>query len=113
MEAVCLNGYAARASTIIDGIIKTGESGFGGGGCSSMPIAKRRALKSLANQVRTHFEGRKGWTQWPKLTPVEQKKWLDKVAETLQWDELQGGKVANLHSISAGEFSRALVGSLA
>ena len=78
-----------------------------------MLIAKRRALKSLANQVRTHFEGRKGWTEWPKLTPVEQKKWLDKAAETLQWEELKGGKVATLHSVSAGEFSRALVGSLA
>ena len=113
MEAVSLNGYAAQGSITVNGETLTKCCGFNADGCLSLQNAKRNVLKGLANAVRWRLDASVGWTQWPKLTSVEQKKWLDKVAETLQWDELQGGKVANLHSISVSEFSRALVGSLA
>ena len=76
-------------------------------------IILKEESERVSKYVTSHHEGTEGWTEWPDLPPVAQNKWLDKVAETLQWDELQGGKVANLHSISASEFSRALVGSLA
>ena len=109
-----MNGCAAQGSVVVGvGVTKTKRCGFNNKGCSSLQVAKRRVVKGLANAVRWRLDASVGWTQWPKLTSVEQKKWLDKVAETLQWDDLQGGKVANLHSISASEFSRALVGSLA
>ena len=108
-----MNGYAAQGSITVNGETITHRSGFNDDGCFSLQNAKRHVVKSLANAVRWRHDASEGWTQWPKLTSVEQKKWLDKVAETLQWDELQGGKVANLHSISASEFSRALVGSMA
>ena len=109
-----MNGCAAQGSVVVSvGVTKTKRCGFNNKGCSSLQVAKRRVVKGLANMLRAYFEGTEGWTEWPKLASVEQKKWLDKVAETLQWDELQGGKVANLRCISASEFSRALVGSLA
>lgn len=113
MEAVSLNGYAAQGSITVNGETLTKRSGFNADGCLSLQNAKRNVLKGLANKVRSRLDATEGFTWWPKLTSVEQKKWLDKVAETLQWDELQGGKVANLHGISASEFSSALVGSLA
>ena len=113
MEAVSLNGYAAQGSVTVNGETLTKRCGFNADGCLSLQNAKRNVLKGLANKVRSRLDATEGFTWWPKLTSVEQKKWLDKVAETLQWDELQGGKVANLHSISASEFSRALVVSLA
>jgi len=93
---------------ILNGIRKTKQC-YG----LSTESAEQNVLKGLANVSRAILEGTEGWTYWPDMPPAAQNKWLDKVAETLQWDELQGGKVANLHSISAGEFSRALVGSLA
>ena len=109
-----MSGCAAQGSVLVSvGITKTKRCGFNNKGCSSLQVAKRRVLKGLANMLRAYFDGTEGWTEWPDLPPVAQNKWLDKVAETLQWDELQGGKVANLHRISAGEFSRALVKSLA
>ena len=113
MEAVSLNGYAAKGSITVNGETLTKRCGFNADGCLSLQNAKRNVLKGLANKVRSRLDATEGFTWWPRLTSVEQKKWLDKVAETLQWDQLQGGKVANLHSISASEFGRALVGSLA
>ena len=113
MEAVSLRGYAAQGSITVNGEVVIKRCGFNADGCLSLQNAKRKVLKRLANAVRWRLDASIGWTEWPDLPPVAQNKWLDKVAETLQWDELQGGKVANLHSISASEFSRALVGSLA
>ena len=108
-----MNGYAAQGSITVNGETLTKRSGFNDDGCLSLQNAKRNVLKGLANKVRSRLDATEGWTEWPDLPPAAQNKWLDRVAETLQWDELQGGKVANLHSISASEFSRALVGSLA
>ncbi len=113
MEAVGLRGYAAQGSITVNGDVLTKRCGFNDDGCLSLQNAKRNVVKSLANMIRWRLDATEGWTEWPDLSPAAQKRWLDKVAETLQWDVLQGGKVASLHSISAGEFSRALVGSLA
>ena len=108
-----MNGYAASGSIIVNGITKTKRCGFNDGGCLSLQNAKRNVVRGLANKLRHQFKGTEGWTEWPNLCPDAQKKWLDKVAETLRWDELKGGKVVNLHRISVDEFSRALIGNLA
>jgi hypothetical protein len=107
-----MNGYAARGSITVDGIEKTKSSGFNETGCTSLMNAKHHVLKGLANRLRAHLEGTKGWTEWRDLNDIERSNWLDKVAETLHWDELKGGRIARLHSISADEFSNALVGGL-
>ena len=108
MEAVSLKLHRLTGYITANGVVMT-KTGSG----NTVEAAMKRVVRGLANMLRAYFEGTEGWTEWPDLPPVAQNKWLDKVAETLQWDELQGGKVANLHSISASEFSRALVGSLA
>ena len=74
--------------------------------------AKHKVLKGLANKLRAHFEGIEGWAEWRDLNHIERSNWLDKVAETLHWDELKGGRIARLHPISADVFSDALVGGL-
>ena len=107
-----MKGYAARGSIIVNGIEKTKSSGFNDKGCKSLMNAKHRVLKGLANRLRAHLEGTEGWTEWRELNHIERNNWLNKVAETLHWDELKGGKIARLHSLSADEFSNALVGGL-
>ena len=108
MEAVCSKVYRAPGSITVNGIAIT-KTSFG----NTIEAAMKRVLKGLSNMSRARLGGTEGWTEWRDLPPVAQNKWLDKVAETLQWQELKGGKVATLHSVSVGEFSRALVRSLA
>ena len=105
-----MNGYAARGSITVDGLEKTKSSGFNDTGCTTLMNAKHKVLKGLANKLRAHFEGIEGWTEWRDLNHIERSNWLDKVAETLHWDELKGGRIARLHPISADVFSDALVG---
>ena len=112
MEAILMTGYAARGSITIDGVTKTKSSGYNETGCLTMMNAKQNVLKGLANKLRSHLEGSEGWTEWRDLGNEQRNNWLNKVAETLEWNELKGGKVATLHEISADEFRNTLVGSL-
>ena len=79
MEAVSLNGYAAQGSITVNGETLTKRCGFNADGCLSLQNAKRNVLKGLANKVRYRLDATEGFTWWPKLTSVEQKKWLDKI----------------------------------
>ena len=108
-----MNGYAAQGSITIEGTKKTKKSGFNKDGCLSLMNAKRNVIRGLANMLRTHLEGRMGWTEWPDLDIIERQNWLDRVAETLQWDELSKGRVAKLHPITPHELINSLTGAFA
>ena len=70
-------------------------------GCASLQNAKRNVLKGLANKLRAYDEGVEGWVEWPKLSTTERQAWLDRVACILQWDELNGGRTAKMHTVRA------------
>ena len=80
MKLHSLTGYITA-----NGVVMT-KTGSG----NTVDAAMKRVVKGLANMLRARLEGTEGWTYWPDLPQVEQKKWLDKVAETLQWNELKG-----------------------
>jgi hypothetical protein len=75
--------------------------------------AKRNVIRGLANMLRTHLEGQEDWIEWRHLSHIERRNWLDRVAETLHWEVLNGGRIARLHSLSASEFGNTLIGGLA
>lgn len=108
-----MNGFAAQGSIIIDGIKKTKKSGFNKDGCLSLMNAKRNVIRGLANMLRTHLEGQEDWIEWRQLSHIERCNWLDRVAEILHWEALDGGRVARLQSVSASEFGNRLIGGLA
>ena len=85
MEAVSLKLHRLTGYITANGVVmmKTGSG-------NTVEAAMKRVVKGLANMLRARLEGTEGWTYWPDLPQVEQKKWLDKVAETLQWNELKG-----------------------
>jgi len=101
--------YSAQGSIILDnGVKKTKRSGFGESGCTSLQNAKRHVLKGLANKLRAYHEGVEGWVEWRDLSSSEQQAWLDRVACTLRWDELNGGRTANMHTVHADVLLAAL-----
>ena len=106
-------GFAASGTITVDGIKKTKCLGFNSIGCVSMMSAKRNVLKGLANKLRAHLEGVEGWTQWRHLTEMMRDYWLDEVIDILQWEVLEGGKIARLHALSAHEFGNTLIRGLA
>lgn len=108
-----MNGYAAQGSITIDGIKKIKKSGFNKDGCLSLMNAKRNVIRGLANMLRTHLEGREDWIELRQLSHIERSNWLDRVVETLQWDELSGGRIAKLHPIMPTEFTKTFIGGLA
>ena len=108
-----MNGFAAQGSITIDGIKKTTKSGFNKDGCLSLMNAKRNVIRGLANMLRTHLEGQEDWIEWRHLSHIERRNWLDRVAETLHWEVLNGGRITRLHSLSASEFGNTLIGGLA
>ena len=85
MEAVSLKLHRLTGYITDNGVVMT-KTGSG----NTVEAAMKRVLRGLANMLRARLEGTEGWTYWPDLPQVEQKKWLDKVAETLQWNELKG-----------------------
>ena len=85
MEAVSLKLHRLTGYITANGVVMT-KTGSG----NTVEAAMKRVLRGLANMLRARLEGTEGWTYWPDLPQVEQKKWLDKVAETLQWNELKG-----------------------
>ena len=95
-------GYSAQGSILLPGGgKKTKRSGFGESGCASLQNAKRNVLKGLANKLRAYDEGVEGWVEWPKLSATERQAWLDRVACILQWDELNEGRTAKMHTVRA------------
>ena len=72
---------------ILNGIRKTKQC-YG----LSTESAEQNVLKGLANVSRAILEGTEGWTYWPDLPQVEQKKWLEYVSERVQWDDPNGGR---------------------
>ena len=85
MEAVSLKLHRLTGYITANGVVMT-KTGSG----NTVEAAMKRVVKGLANMLRARLEGIECWTYWPDLPRVEQKKWLDKVAETLQWNELKG-----------------------
>lgn len=85
MEAVSLRLHRLTGYITANGVVMS-KTGSG----NTVDAAMKRVVKGLANMLRARLEGTEGWTYWPDLPQVEQKKWLDKVAETLQWNELKG-----------------------
>lgn len=97
-------GYSARGSVVVNEILKEAESGFGeGGGCITMTNAKRNVIKSLANKVRSELNGKENWVNWPQLSSAQKDNWLDRVAESLFWIELNGHSVV-LSEVTYGHF---------
>ena len=89
-----MTGYSARGSVVVNGILKESESGFGErGGCKTMTNAKRNVIKSLANKIRSELNGSENWVNWPQLSSAEKNIWLDRVAESLCWIDLNGHSV--------------------
>ena len=85
MEAVSLKLHRLQGYITVNGIIMTKtSSGY------TIEAAMKRLLKGLSNMLRARLGGIEGWTEWHELPQAEQSKWLDKVAETLQWNELKG-----------------------
>lgn len=101
-------GYTARASIIINGVLRIAESGFTAGGCTTLHNAKRHVLRRLCNILRAHEHGCLDWVEWPKLSAAERKNWLDAVALTLRWDETNGRSHAQIHLSSVNEFDKIL-----
>ena len=108
-----MGGYAARGTILFNGITLTKESGFGGTGCTSLFNAKMNVIKGLANKLRARTEGVEAWTYWPDLSDEERQGWLERVVDSLQWDELQDGREARLGHIDAYGFQAALQGAWA
>lgn len=108
-----MSGYAARGSIVYNGKMHIKESGYNEKGCSTMMKAKMNVVKGLANKLRCQVNGRENWTEWKYLPSAQQQAWLRQVAETLQWDELHGGKEAHLSHVDATGFRSALNGAWA
>ena len=108
-----MSGYAARGSIVYNREVLVKESGYNKKGCSTMMKAKMNVVKGLANKLRCRVNGRENWTEWKHLPSAQQQAWLRRVAETLQWDELYGGKEAHLSYVDATGFRSALNGAWA
>ena len=108
-----MSGYAARGSIVFNSEVLVKESGFHSKGCSTMLNAKIRVVRGLANKLRFRIGGVEGWTEWRDLPSAQQQAWLSRVAETLHWDELHGGKEAHLSHVDATGFRSALNGAWA
>ena len=87
MEAVSLKLHSLTGYITANGVIMT-KTGSG----NTVEAAMKRVLRGLANMLRARLEGTEGWTNWPDLPQVEQKKWLDYVTERVQWDDSEGGR---------------------
>ena len=99
-----MTGYSARGSVVVNGILKEAKSGFGeGGGCITLTNAKRNVIKSLANKIRSELNGRENWVNWPHLPSAEKNNWLDRVADSLCWIDLNGHSVV-LSEVTSGNF---------
>ena len=108
-----MSGNAARGSIVFNDEVLVKESGFNKTGCSTLLNAKIRVVRGLANKLRSRIEGVEDWTDWPDLPSAQQQAWLSRVAETLQWNELHGGKEAHLGHIDATSFRSVLNGAWA
>lgn len=108
-----MGGYAARGTILFNGITLTKESGFRGTGCTSLFNAKINVIKGLANKIRARTEGVEAWTNWPDLSDEERRRWLNRVVDSLQWDELQNGREVSLGHIDGSGFQAALQGAWA
>ena len=87
MEAVSLKLHRLTGYITANGVVMT-KTGSG----NTVEAAMKRVLRGLANMLRARLEGTEGWTDWPELPQVEQKKWLDYVTERVQWDDSNGGR---------------------
>ena len=87
MEAVSLRLHRLTGYITANGVVLT-KTGSG----NTVDAAMKRVVKGLANMLRARLEGTEGWTYWPDLPRVEQKKWLDYVTERVQWDDSEGGR---------------------
>ena len=87
MEAVSLKLHSLTGYITANGVVMT-KTGSG----NTVEAAMKRVLRGLANMLRARLEGTEGWTNWPDLPQVEQKKWLDYVTERVQWDDSEGGR---------------------
>ena len=87
MEAVSLKLHRLTGYITANGVVMT-KTGSG----NTVEVAMKRVLRGLANMLRARLEGTEGWTNWPDLPQVEQKKWLDYVTERVQWDDSNGGR---------------------
>jgi len=87
MEAVSLKLHRLTGYITANGVVMT-KTGSG----NTAEAAMKRVLRGLANMLRARLEGTEGWTYWPDLPQVEQKKWLDYVIENVQWDDSNGGR---------------------
>ena len=87
MEAVSLKLHSLTGYITANGVVMT-KTGSG----NTVEAAMKRVLRGLANMLRARLEGTEGWTNWPDLPQVEQKKWLDYVTERVQWDDSNGGR---------------------
>ena len=87
MEAVSLKLHRLTGYITANGVVMT-KTGSG----NTVEAAMKRVLRGLANMLRARLEGTEGWTNWPDLPQVEQKKWLDYVTERVQWDDSNGGR---------------------
>ena len=87
MEAVILKLHSLTGYITANGVVMT-KTGSG----NTVEAAMKRVLRGLANMLRARLEGTEGWTDWPELPQVEQKKWLDYVTERVQWDDSNGGR---------------------
>ena len=87
MEAVSLKLHRLTGYITANGVVMT-KTGSG----NTAEAAMKRVLRGLANMLRARLEGTEGWTYWPDLPQVEQKKWLDYVIENVQWVDSNGGR---------------------
>ena len=87
MEAVSLKLHRLTGYITANGVVMT-KTGSG----NTAEAAMKRVLRGLANMLRARLEGTEGWTYWPDLPQVEQKKWLEYVSERVQWDDPNGGR---------------------